>query len=197
MLKKLAKQQKDRIRQRKCRAAKKNVGVHENKNKIKEQNYKEAQTINKMVDSILKCPSKKEFMKKINPGRYTSPIVKSNLICNLNKLTKYKEKKNMDPFNDLKRHIMDDHLSIAEMSRISEIPSYKIRRLLSVNKKKVDESQYKRKLATRDKQFISDFFRSDYISFDLPDARYARKKYIECHSVMLMKSLKIAIHLDF
>ena len=37
MLKKLAKQQKDRIRQRKCRAAKKNVGVHENKNKIKEQ----------------------------------------------------------------------------------------------------------------------------------------------------------------
>ena len=152
--------------------------MHENKNKIKEQNYKEAQTINKMVDSILKCPSKKEFMKKINPGRYTSPIVKSNLICNLNKLTKYKEKKKMDPFNDLKRHIMDDHLSIAEMSRISEIPSYKIRRLLSVNKKKVDESQYKRKLATRDKQFISDFFRSDYISFDLPDARYARKKYM-------------------
>ena len=125
MLKKLAKQQKDRIRQRKCRAAKKNVGVHENKNKIKEQNYKEAQSINKMVDSILKCPSKKEFMKNINPGRYTSPIVKSNLICNLNKLTKYKEK---NPFNDLKRHILDDHLSIAEMSRISEIPSYKIRR---------------------------------------------------------------------
>ena len=64
------------------------------------------------------------------------------------------------------------------MSRISEIPSNEIRRLLSVDKKKVDESKYKRKLATRDKQFISDFFRSDYISFDLPDARYARKKYI-------------------
>ena len=75
MFKKLAKQQKDRIRQRKCRAAKKNVGVHENK--IKEQNYKETQTINQMVDSILKSPSKKEFMKKKNPGRYTSPIVKS------------------------------------------------------------------------------------------------------------------------
>ena len=44
MFKKLAQQQKDRIRQRKCRTAKKNVGVHENKNKMKEQNYKEAQT---------------------------------------------------------------------------------------------------------------------------------------------------------
>ena len=101
-----------------------------------------------MVDSILKCPSKKEFMKKINPGRYTPPIVKSTLMCNLNKLTKnkltkYKEKKKMDPFNDLKRHIMDEHLSIAEMSRISEIPSYKIRRLLSFNKKKVDEPNTK------------------------------------------------------
>ena len=102
-VKKLAKQQKDRIRQRKCRAAKKN----ENKNKIKEQNYKEAQTINQMVDSMLKCPSKKEFMKKINPWRYTSPIVKSTLICNLNKLMKYKEKKKMDSFNDLKRHIIE------------------------------------------------------------------------------------------
>ena len=79
----------------------------------------------------------------------------------------------MDLFNDLKKHIADEHLSIAEMSRISEIPSYKIRRLLSVDRKKVDEFKYKTKLATRDKQFISDFFRSDYISFDLPDARYA------------------------
>ena len=152
--------------------------MHENNNKIKEQNDKEAQTINQMVDSILKSPSRKEFMKKFNPGRYTSPIVKSTLICNLSKLTKYKEKKKMDQFDDLKKHIMDEHLSIAEMSRISEIPSYKIRRLLSVDKKKVDESKYKRKLATRDKQFISEFFRSDYISFDLPDARYVRKKYM-------------------
>ena len=61
MLKKLTKQQKDRIRQWKCRAAKKMLGYM--KIKIKEQNYKEVQTINQMVDSILKFPSKKEFMK--------------------------------------------------------------------------------------------------------------------------------------
>ena len=66
--------------------------VHENKNKIKEQNYKEAQNINQMVDSILKSPSKKEFMKKINPGRYTSPIVKFNFDLQLEQTNKVQRK---------------------------------------------------------------------------------------------------------
>ena len=73
---------------------------------------------------------------------------------------------------------MLDQYSIADISKATKIPYYKVNRMLTWKRKNLLELMYTWKLPQSVREEVADFFRSSLISYELPDMRYCNKWFM-------------------
>ena len=73
---------------------------------------------------------------------------------------------------------MLDQYSIADISKATKIPYYKVNRMLMWKIKNPLELMYTWKLPQSVREEVADFFWSSLISYELPDMRYCNKRFM-------------------
>lgn len=68
--------------------------------------------------------------------------------------------------------------SLTEISKSTEIPYYKVRRMIGLPQKEKNQDKYIRKLTDDFKQKVANFYLHPSISYNLPDMRYCRRRYM-------------------
>ena len=61
------------------------------------------------IESILKSPSRKQFLKKLNPERYGSPKIKRKLMDDIRRLQILKVKRQTEKFVTLSNRLMENN----------------------------------------------------------------------------------------
>ena len=72
-----------------------------------------------------------------------------------------------------------DQYSVADISKATKIPYYKVNRMLTWKRKIPLELMYTWKLPQSVREEVADFFLSSLISYDLPDMRYCNKWFMQ------------------
>ena len=74
---------------------------------------------------------------------------------------------------------MLDQYSVADISKATKIPYYKVNRTLMWKRKNPLKLMYTWKLPQSVREEVADFFRSSLISYELPDMRYFNKQFMQ------------------